>query len=66
MTFATKEIGGTVLTTQFTGELRRAYQYDLAARGLQTTIRVAGHPRPLPPPQQASSQPRRPHHPPAP
>src|SRR5215468_8832758 len=41
MTFARKEVGGTVLTPQFTGDLCRAYQYDLAARGLQTnTIRV--------------------------
>ena len=41
MTFARKEVGGTVLTPQFTGDLCRAYQYDLATRGLQTnTIRV--------------------------
>ena len=36
-----KQIGGTVLASHFTAETCRAYQYDLAARGLQTgSIRV--------------------------
>ena len=39
--FLMKQIGGTVLITQFTAETCRAYQYDLAARQLQTSsIRV--------------------------
>ncbi len=39
--FMLKHVGGTVLLTQFTAETCRAYQYDLAARGLQTSsIRV--------------------------
>ena len=39
--FVTKQVGGTVLVTQFTSEVCRAYQYDLAARRLQTnSIRV--------------------------
>jgi integrase/recombinase XerC len=39
--FVMKQIGGTVLITQFTADTCRAYQYDLAARGLQTSsIRV--------------------------
>src|SRR5260370_16337911 len=39
--FVMKQIGGTVLVTHFTAETCRAYQYDLAARGLQTSsIRV--------------------------
>ncbi len=39
--FATKQVGGTVLITHFTTEICRAYQYDLAARGLLTnSIRV--------------------------
>jgi integrase/recombinase XerC len=39
--FVMKQIGGTVLITQFTAETCRAYQYDLAARQLQTSsIRV--------------------------
>ncbi len=41
LAFATKQVGGTVLLTHFTAETCRAYQYDLAARGLQTnSIRV--------------------------
>lgn len=36
-----KQIGGTVLVTHFTVETCRAYQYDMASRGLQTSsIRV--------------------------
>ena len=36
-----KGLGGTVLVSHFTAETCRAYQYDLAARGLQTgSIRV--------------------------
>src|SRR5438309_4725049 len=39
--FARKQIGGPVLVPHFTADLCRAYQYGLAARGLQTnTIRV--------------------------
>ena len=39
--FVMKHIGGTVVVTHFTAETCRAYQYDLAARGLQTSsIRV--------------------------
>lgn len=39
--FPRKKLGGTVLVTDFTPELCRAYRYDLAARGLQTSsIRV--------------------------
>ncbi len=39
--FVMKQVGGTVLVAQFTAETCRAYQYDLAARGLQTSsIRV--------------------------
>ena len=39
--FAGKQNGGTVLITHFTEETCRAYQYDLAARGLQpNSIRV--------------------------
>ena len=39
--FVMKQIGGTVLLTQFTADTCRAYQYDLAARELQTSsIRV--------------------------
>jgi integrase/recombinase XerD len=39
--FATTKVGGTVLVNHFSGDLCRAYQYDLSARGLQTnTIRV--------------------------
>jgi integrase/recombinase XerD len=39
--FVMKQIGGTVLVSHFTAETCRAYQYDLAARGLQTSsIRV--------------------------
>jgi len=39
--FVMKQIGGTVLVTHFTAETCRAYQYDLAARALQTSsIRV--------------------------
>ncbi len=39
--FVTKQVGGTVLVTHFTADTCRAYQYDLAARGLQTSsIRV--------------------------
>ncbi len=39
--FVMKQIGGTVLVTHFTADTCRAYQYDLAARGLQTSsIRV--------------------------
>lgn len=39
--FVMKQIGGTVLVAHFTAETCRAYQYDLAARGLQTSsIRV--------------------------
>jgi integrase/recombinase XerC len=41
MQFSRKRLGGTVLVTDFTSELCRAYHYDLAARGLQTnSIRV--------------------------
>ncbi len=35
--FVMKQVGGTVLVTHFTAETCRAYQYDLAARGLQTS-----------------------------
>jgi site-specific recombinase XerD len=35
--FVMKQVGGTVLIPQFTAETCRAYQYDLAARGLQTS-----------------------------
>jgi site-specific recombinase XerD len=39
--FVMKQIGGTVLITHFTADTCRAYQYDLAARGLQTSsVRV--------------------------
>jgi len=39
--FVTKQLGGTALVTHFTADTCRAYQYDLAARGLQTSsIRV--------------------------
>jgi integrase/recombinase XerC len=39
--FVMKQIGGTVLVANFTTETCRAYQYDLAARALQTSsIRV--------------------------
>jgi site-specific recombinase XerD len=39
--FVMKQLGGTVLVSHFTAETCRAYQYDLAARGLQTSsIRV--------------------------
>ena len=39
--FVMKQIGGTVLVAHFTAETCRAYQYDLAARALQTSsIRV--------------------------
>ena len=39
--FGMKQIGGTVLVAHFTAETCRAYQYDLAARALQTSsIRV--------------------------
>src|SRR5229473_4285393 len=39
--FVMKPLGGTVLVSHFTAETCRAYQYDLAARGLQTSsIRV--------------------------
>ena len=39
--FVMKQIGGTVLIPHFTADTCRAYQYDLAARGLQTSsIRV--------------------------
>lgn len=39
--FVMKQTGGTVLITHFTADTCRAYQYDLAARGLQTSsIRV--------------------------
>ena len=39
--FVMKQIGGTVLLPQFTADTCRAYQYDLAARALQTSsIRV--------------------------
>ncbi len=39
--FVMKQVGGTVLVTHFTAETCRAYQYDLAARGLQTSsVRV--------------------------
>ena len=39
--FVMKQVGGTVLVTHYTAETCRAYQYDLAARGLQTSsIRV--------------------------
>jgi site-specific recombinase XerD len=39
--FGMKQIGGTVLVAHFTAEACRAYQYDLAARALQTSsIRV--------------------------
>ena len=39
--FVMKQVGGTVLVTHFTAETCRAYQYNLAARGLQTSsIRV--------------------------
>ena len=39
--FVMKQFGGTVLVTHFTADTCRAYQYDLAARGLQTSsIRV--------------------------
>lgn len=41
MQFSRKKLGGTVLLSDFTSELCRAYHYDLAARGLQTnSIRV--------------------------
>lgn len=41
LAFATKQLGGTVLLNHFTADLCRAYQYDLAARELQTnSIRV--------------------------
>jgi hypothetical protein len=41
MEFAQKKVGGTVLITQFSPEMCRAYQYDLSARELKTnTIRV--------------------------
>ena len=41
MEFSRKKLGGTVLIGDFTSELCRAYQYDLAARGLQTnSVRV--------------------------
>ena len=33
MQFSRKKLGGTVLVTDFTSELCRAYHYDLAARG---------------------------------
>jgi integrase/recombinase XerC len=39
--FVMKQVGGTVLVTQFTEDTCRRYQYDLAARELKTgTIRV--------------------------
>ncbi len=41
LAFATRQLGETVLVNHFTAELCRAYQYDLAARELQTnSIRV--------------------------
>ena len=41
MQFSRKKLGGTVLISDLTPELCRAYHYDLAARGLQTnSIRV--------------------------
>lgn len=41
MEFATKRLRGPVVISEFTSELCRAYQYDLAARSLQTnSVRV--------------------------